>query len=242
MEEPFPKIEVYFLKPIPAPEENNISYHSLPIVENNERLISIAGLSPKIKIHSYYYETGISGALDKCYLREGTARKLIEAANLLPDGLFLIALDGFRPYEVQRELYEMIKQNIEKRTGYTGDRLVSEVAKFVAYPSDNIDTPSPHMSGGAIDVTIGRDEGWLDMGTEFDDFTEKAETAWFERRPSITDEEQIIRDNRRLLYTIMTTVGFSNYENEWWHYDYGNQRWAMMTNQTAVYKGMLSNP
>ena len=34
----------------------------------------------------------------------------------------------------------------------------------------------------------------------------------------------------------MTEAGFQNYEEEWWHYDYGNVTWARKAHkQQAIY-------
>ncbi|TVY07787.1 M15 family metallopeptidase [Paenibacillus cremeus] len=201
--------------------------------------MSLTGLSPKIQVYPFYHQTNIAGALADCFLRESVVTKLIEAAKHLPDEHFFVVLDGYRPYEVQLELYRMIKRDIEARGEFRSEEEVAkEVAKYVAYPSPNIETPSPHMTGGAVDLTIGTASGWLDMGTDFDDFTVKAQTTWFEQLSEPDERELQIRDNRRLLYHAMTSAGFANYENEWWHYDYGNQRWAMETGQTAFYKGI----
>ncbi|MCG4287414.1 D-alanyl-D-alanine dipeptidase, partial [Lactobacillaceae bacterium KNUT 0156] len=44
------------------------------------------------------------------------------------------------------------------------------------------------------------------------------------------------RENRRLLYHVMTQAGFTNYIEEWWHFDYGNQNWATVSKRDfAVY-------
>ena len=43
------------------------------------------------------------------------------------------------------------------------------------------------------------------------------------------------RDNRRLLYNLMTSVGFVNYRCEWWHYAYGERQWAVLTGKSPFY-------
>ncbi|SDP29460.1 D-alanyl-D-alanine dipeptidase [Paenibacillus sp. yr247] len=226
------------MKPIANVISPKVNYRSLPILECGEPLVSLSNLSSKIKVHPFYHETNIPGALIDCYLREGATAKLIEAAALLPEDCFFVVLDGFRPYEVQLELYHMIKQDIQNRGEvHSEEELAKEIAKFVAYPSPDVETPSPHMTGGAVDLTVAKEDGWLDMGTDFDYFSDKALTAWYELNPMPTDQELNIRNNRRMLYHAMTSVGFANYENEWWHYDFGNQRWAMQTGQVAFYKG-----
>lgn len=230
----------YIMKPIPNVITPGANYRTLPIRECGEPLVSLSGLSPKIRVHPYYRHANIPGALADCLLREGAAAKLIEAAVLLPDGCRFVVLDGFRPYEVQLELYQMIKRDLESKGEFRSKQeLAAQIAKYVAFPSPDIERPSPHMTGGAVDLTLADDNGWIDMGTDFDDFSDKARTAWYELPPSPNEKELLIRNNRRLLYHAMTSVGFANYENEWWHFDYGNQRWAMHTGHTAFYKGII---
>ena len=43
--------------------------------------------------------------------------------------------------------------------------------------------------------------------------------------------------NRRLLYHVMVSAGFTNYPDEWWHFDYGNQNWALMSGRKAAVYG-----
>ncbi|MDF2683915.1 MAG: D-alanyl-D-alanine dipeptidase, partial [Brevibacillus sp.] len=115
-----------------------------------------------------------------------------------------------------------------------------ELSKFVAKPTTDIEKPSPHLSGGAVDLTISGPNGWLEMGTDFDDFTELAMTRHFEELSSPTEKEIGIRNNRRLLYHLMIQVGFTNYSHEWWHYEYGTRSWARQTNGQPIYGGILS--
>jgi len=71
----------------------------------------------------------------------------------------------------------------------------------------------------------------LDMGTDFDSFEIMAQTAYFKR---VQGGEEV-HQNRRLLYIVMTQAGFTNYPEEWWHYDFGNQFWGKITGEKAKY-------
>jgi D-alanyl-D-alanine dipeptidase len=219
------------------PFQNEAFYRSIPIYESGEPLVSLSNISSKIKVFPYYFQEKLPGTFKECYLREGAAKRLVKAAEKLPKNLDFVVLDGWRPYEVQKVLYEMTRDGFRKK-GMDESEIDREISKFVAYPSENIDTPSPHMTGGSIDLTIADQDGWLDMGTGFDEFTDKAKTDWYEEAPNLSENEQQIRNNRRLLKQVMTDVGFHNFEEEWWHYDYGNQRWAMLSHQSAIYKGL----
>jgi zinc D-Ala-D-Ala dipeptidase len=225
------------MKPIPVITSPDIPYRTLPIKESGEKLISLTGLSHRIKVFPFYQSIGIQGAIDDCYVREGVAARLARASEKLPNDRFLVALDGYRPHGVQLQLYNTIRRVLTNK-GLTGEDLEREVNKFVAYPSDNLDGPEPHASGGSIDLTIATSEGWLDMGTDFDEFIDRATTAWYEKHDNLSQQDIVRRNNRRLLYNIMMDVGFVNYESEWWHFDFGNQRWSMFTGKIAMYKGL----
>jgi D-alanyl-D-alanine dipeptidase len=72
---------------------------------------------------------------------------------------------------------------------------------------------SRHNLGLAVDLTLvelgtGVE---LDMGTAFDMFAEAAHTANAEGR---------VRRNRQILVRAMEAEGFSNYDQEWWHFSY----------------------
>jgi D-alanyl-D-alanine dipeptidase len=81
--------------------------------------------------------------------------------------------------------------------------------KYVAHPSKG----SKHSSGCAVDVTLCNAQGELDMGTSFDDFTKKSHLDC----KGLSKEQE---ENRALLLQIMQSAGFSEYTNEWWHFNY----------------------
>ncbi len=79
----------------------------------------------------------------------------------------------------------------------------------------------------------------LAMGTDFDEFSERARTRFYEERWKAGDqtisEEHLCAKNRRILYNAMIKAGFTNYPDEWWHFDYGNQFWGKITGCNAIY-------
>ena len=92
-----------------------------------------------------------------------------------------------------------------------------------------------HNTGGAVDVTLTYKGISLDFGTEFDEFSQKSKTAYFE----LYRNNRTIRELRELLYWSMLDAGFTNLPSEWWHYDYGTKFWAYEKNCDALYKGIL---
>ena len=226
---------------------------------------------------SPYRPGELDGALLTMFAREGVAKRLVEAASYLPEGYALLIWDSYRPLSVQKALYDdYYGQLIEK--GLSPEQATVKAQKLVSIPSKDPTRPSPHNTGGAIDLTIvkfddavladlreaneklispkwqDQYEGemkrmWLlrhhsmplDMGTAFDSATspEKTETRYYEKKIeageklSANEIEQL--NNRRLLYNAMTRAGFSNYPDEWWHFDFGNQFDAIRTGRTAIY-------
>ncbi len=163
---------------------------------------------------------------------------LLKAVQLLPKDHYFLVYDGWRPYRVQLALYEMLKKQLIEK-GFSGSKLKNELRKFVDKPSENPLRPANHLTGGAVDLTIANKNGPLNMGTNFDEFTDMARTDFFERIKNPDPEELRIIENRKLLKGIMEEVGFTNYEEEWWHFDYGNQNWALRKGTVAIYGGIL---
>ena len=77
---------------------------------------------------------------------------------------------------------------------------------------------SRHCQGLAVDLSLATKEGeLLDMGTDHDNFTEKAH-ADADRADGLTAEQ--LR-NRDLLTRTMERHGFfAQWPYEWWHFDY----------------------
>ncbi|HLT54892.1 MAG TPA: M15 family metallopeptidase [Bacillota bacterium] len=207
--------------------------------ENEEKLVSLKGISEKIIVDPYYYKKNIPGSIDDCYLRESAAELLLQAAKFLKDNHYFIVYDAWRPYKVQLALYQQFEQELKKK-GIPEHQLKKVLRNYVDVPSKDPMKPANHLTGGAIDLTIAcSGEGILNMGTGFDDFSEKSATDYYEKLSNLTKEEQTIRDNRRYLKEVMEKAGFTNYPEEWWHFDYGNQNWGKATGNIAIYGGIL---
>lgn len=169
------------------------------------------------------------GSPTDCYARE-TVANLLKTADKVARGVFgvrLLILDAYRPVSVQTALWDKYYGEVKSQyPDLAEEELISKVKQFVSQPSEDIFHPSVHNTGGAVDVTLVRSDGTrLDMGTEFDDFSEKAFTAYFEKSRA----KAYFRNRRRMLYSIMTSVGFTNLPSEWWHYDYGDAFYAYYT-------------
>jgi len=112
-------------------------------------------------------------------------------------GLTLIVWDAYRPYRATKAMVEWTKRTNQVHLveeGYIARR-------------------SRHNSGIAIDLSLMCNGEYLDMGTEWDDFSEKSH---------ILNADGEVLKNRMLLQGIMRQHGFIGYSKEWWHFQLPN--------------------
>ncbi|MBC7194747.1 MAG: M15 family metallopeptidase [Caldisericia bacterium] len=233
MNDSFDLILKFIETPIPKiKKENWDEIRSIKIIECNENLVPLNLYPEKIINHPEYFIEGLKNSFPICFTRESIYEKLIKASELLPEGYKFVIFDAYRPVELQQSLFDSYKEKLKKENpNLNEEELVKLTLNFVALPSYDENKPSPHNTGGAIDLSICDNRGrLLNMGTYFDEMCEKANTRYFEekleRGENLSDEELEILKNRRLLFHIMTYFDFTNFSNEWWHYDFGDQLWA----------------
>lgn len=231
----------YHLKPIPVEPDPGIyrehEFKDSPLVPVQE--------NEKIRIEMQYPERGCKNAESRCLLRKEVQDMLQDAAAKLPEGYKFVIWDAWRPFALQKELFETYSEAII-RDFHLEDldekERVRKISMFVANPVHDTEFPPAHTTGGAIDLTIEKPDGELmEMGTGFDSFSGATRTAYFETDAAEgVEDAEIIRTNRRILYHIMLEAGFTNLPSEWWHYEYGDMNWAHARNQKAIYQGIFS--
>lgn len=209
-----------------------VQYTTIKIEENNEPLIDLAKfdfiLEPK------YFHQGLSKD-SKLFLREGVAQKLLKVQNNLGN-LNLKIWDAYRSRSVQNNIYQ--KYWTELKTAHPNwdqKKLELEVGKFIAPPYQKDRIP-PHATGGAVDLTlVDKDGNNLEMGTEFDHFGLESESFYYE----IYQNKPKTTQNRRILRQAMQSEGFTLDQEEWWHFDWGNQIWALKSNAPNAFYGEI---
>ena len=218
--------------PIP-PLSEPPNWARLPIAECGEPLVPVTE-SERLRTRSLYAEMKIPDAPTVLTVRAGVRDRLIAASDSLPEGVALVVFDGFRPLAVQQWLWDDFSAQIRANNpGFSNDEVGAAVRQFVAFPEADPLAPPPHRTGGAVDVyLIDSTTGEMfPMGTEADEVAPESVTRWFEEHPI-----EPFTTNRRLLFHAMIDAGFTNYRGEWWHFDYGNQRWANVSGAgTALY-------
>lgn len=199
------------LPPLPTPVgDDRVSAVSLG--DDPDPLVAVpAVLQPA----AVYRRLPIDGASDIVLLREGLLKRLLTANEQLPEGFSLTVLDGWRSTSFQSALLGYYREQ-------TGERL----DQYVADPDDQHVVP-PHTTGGAVDLTLSHQGVALALGSDFDEFTPAAHLLTFEHLDtSASAQQRQVRDLRRLLGSVLSAVGLAPYPIEWWHWSFGDQRWA----------------
>ncbi len=135
---------------------------------------------------------------NRAYLRREPAAALGRVQRQLrADGLGLLVWDAYRPVRATEGMVAWAE-----RTG-----------NMALFTQGYIARRSRHNMGVAVDLTLVRlDTGKpLDMGTPYDTFSGAAHTA------NATGTAQ---QNRQRLVAAMEAQGFSNYDQEWWHFSF----------------------
>lgn len=229
-----------FATPIPRGEEPDwATVSQVPIQESDEPLIPLSLAPLPLKVFPVYAKQRVPGAVDECYVRETTYRRLLQVARSLPDGMGLVVLDGWRPWRVQQYLFDTLYEALRAHHSALSEwELTTRTREFVSVPSRSQQAPSPHLTGGAVDVTLCDADGvLLDMGTLFDEAVTESHTDALEGLQAPIERQRAARDNRRLLYNAMVAQGFTNLPSEWWHFDLGDQLWAYQHGQPSAWYG-----
>jgi D-alanyl-D-alanine dipeptidase len=131
----------------------------------------------------------------KAYVHRDVAAALRAVqTDLARKGLGLKIYDGYRPFSVQRKMWDLIRDE-----------------RYVSNPAVN---KGRHTRGTAVDVTlVDRMGNDLAMPSAFDDFTEAAHRD----AKGMTARQ---RENMLELQDAMARQGFEPYPFEWWHYDF----------------------
>ena len=147
--------------------------------------------------------------LDCAWLHRESAEALEKSVTWLAlqrADLRMLVLDALRPQRVQEQLWRAL--------------LGTNLLEYLANPIRG----SIHSFGMAVDITLVEANGReLDMGTLFDDLTERSHPARendFLVRGELT-RQQI--DNRKLLREAMRQGGWTGINSEWWHFDCGDR-------------------
>lgn len=180
-------------------------------------------------------------------------------------GYSIKVLDGYRSNDLQQELFRhyMLKFVIPRiGLGHTfrnaatpgqismimddlpreiAQKIHRETSKYVAVPSEDPKRPANHRTGGAVDVWLyDENEAPCDLGCEFDHMDDPAHTFYHLRNdrqpwPSGGSDKTVLHNREMLLDSMWSGGEFTPYPYEFWHFDYGNQRYGRIMKLPAQY-------
>lgn len=211
---------------------------SILIKDCGEKMVIVSPLD--FVLHPIYFEWKFSET-PEIFLREGAIKRLFEAKKSLrkisgAEKWNIKIWDGYRTLKIQKILYDNYYDILKKdNPNWNHEKLCEHTEMFVAHPSPDPKSPSPHNTGGVIDLTIVNENGEeIPMGSKFDEFNEKSFSDHYKNSEESLDKN--FQKNRLLLKEIMESADFVNYPDEWWHFSYGDQLWAYLKKEPyAVY-------
>lgn len=162
-----------------------------------------------------FLERDLYGDANVAYLQQDAARALSIAQSRLKDvdsNLSLIVFDAIRPRSIQSKMWDNFDASEEVKR------------KFLAEPT----AVSMHNLGMAVDVSIQLGDGsLLDMGTSFDDWTERSYPCleYYLLNKGLLGYNQV--NNRSILRFVMELAGFTQNKYEWWHFYFRNKQVAL---------------
>jgi D-alanyl-D-alanine dipeptidase len=188
-----------------------LSIEALPGHADFRSLASVSGVRFDLRYASAdnFVGSDMYSPFDCAWLHRNAAESLEKAAHLLtarrPE-LRLLVLDALRPQRVQERMWAHLDG--------TGLR------EYLADPARG----SIHSFGMAVDVTLADEAGReLDMGTPFDDLTERSHPVLEEALLARGELTAGHVDNRRILREVMGGAGWQGISREWWHFDAGDR-------------------
>lgn len=199
---------------------------AMPVRECGERLVNIRRDSPLL-----VDERQRDAADAFVFLREGVLDRLVKAQAMLPRGMRLLFVEGYRPLALQREYFDEYTVELHARhPEWSDERIRSAASRYVSPPEI-----APHSAGGAVDLTLADAEGReLDLGTRMNASPEESAGACYTQADNISDEA---RAHRGILGSALSAVGLVNYPTEWWHWSFGDRYWALTTGAPAALYG-----
>lgn len=177
----------------------NKLFQTLHLDFPEKALINIKEFIPGVQVKLAYASTNNFTKTklypcNKCFIRYKAAKALRDIQKELEaKGMSLIFYDCYRPYHIQKIMFEKFP-----------------VKGYVAPPIGG----SIHNRGLAVDLSILDKNGKeLNMGTGFDELSIKSNHSY-------TAFADTILNNRLYLKNLMIKHGFSPIRSEWWHYNF----------------------
>ncbi|KGF72666.1 D-alanyl-D-alanine dipeptidase [Neosynechococcus sphagnicola sy1] len=220
-------------------------YQKVPIEECGEPMIAILpDLFAVVSPHPYQVLGAPYGEQSPYFLRQRVVTQLLAAQEALQQdypGWRLQIFDAYRPVAVQQFMVDQTLADLARSQGLTVAALTpdqqqtlrEQVYTFWAPPSLDPTMPPPHSTGAALDLTLVDGTGQVvDMGSPIDECSPRSYPDYFQ----ISDRplERQYHHHRQLLARVMIAAGFQRHPQEWWHFSWGDQLWAWLSQQSGT--------
>lgn len=199
-------------------------------------------LFDRVSPHAYWSLGAPYGDKSPFFLRQSVLERLCQAQDYLQtqrSGWRLQIFDAYRPLRVQQFMVDytfnalLTKAGLDSTTITDSHRqqILERVYEFWAAPMIDPAMPPPHSTGAAIDLTLVDETGTpVEMGSAIDELSPRSYPNHF---ANSTGEEQHYHGHRQLLCQTMAAGGFLRHPKEWWHFSYGDQLWAWLSQQAG---------
>ncbi|MFO0702566.1 MAG: M15 family metallopeptidase [Candidatus Andersenbacteria bacterium] len=233
-------------------------WREVPIVECGEPLVEV----PTDMAFPYYHQEMHLTDDPRMFVRQRVLEMLQNARERLQGKRYDLRLyDGWRSIEVQENLFwhylkqftaskfhleanfalaerpDQIHAVFEQLPEATQEALREANRTYVSWPSADPKHPSPHVTGGAVDVWLYQEGHPVNLGVPFDWMEEDAGAFYHLkfRNKRFHGKHTAICRNREALLLAMVRAGFSCYGPEIWHFNAGNQMDALVQGGRAKY-------
>jgi zinc D-Ala-D-Ala dipeptidase len=168
------------------------------------------------------------------HLRSGVVDRLVTAQSLLPRGVRLLIIEGYRPLATQERYFHEYRDDLcRAHPDWSAATLDEEASRYISPPE-----VAPHVAGAAVDLTLCGDDGLeLPMGTPVNATPEESAGGCYTDSSYVTPAA---RGNRELLCRALGAVQLVNYPSEWWHWSYGDRYWAFISGAATARYGPMT--
>lgn len=173
----------------------------------------------------YYYHGWTDDP--SCWARPEVAVALVRARgylrhwNCFKDYNFLV-WGAYRDFFTHCKMVDSFYRKINQlHPEFNQEKIEAESKKFASPKYRIVQDPATYRLGGSCDITLLDEHGeQLDMGTNHDDFTERATPDYYENKFPRYPREHEIHGNRMLLRKAMEYAGFRPHPHKWWNFDF----------------------
>jgi cystathionine beta-lyase/cystathionine gamma-synthase len=186
----------------------------------------------------------VPGALNRAWLHPEIESRLLRANEIVRNQTGgkaeILVWEAQRSMVTEDFLFARERRHfLHHHPELIGDQADSRFLQYYGRP--NPDAPPPHVTGGAVDVTLLWDGDEESLG-QFDDCSSRRRADYYAVQPPETASEALISYRRSVLIDAMKNAGFVQLESEWFHFEFGTDLWARETGMTAFLNRMLTPP